>query len=106
RHPDGRFEAARTDLTQYAEYIASKSFAGFKPVAHGGLITVVDLNIFQTGDVLGNDIQIIDNILRRDPRTEAVPGAPAGWRLWKVQTRVVGINPLAHSIEQRSAVAA
>src|SRR6185437_5356214 len=46
--PDRRLEAARADLFQHALHVAAKRRAGFEPVAHSGLVAVVDLHVTQT----------------------------------------------------------
>jgi len=43
--PNGRLEAATTNLVDYASDVAAERRACFEPVAHGRLITVVDLDI-------------------------------------------------------------
>ena len=97
-HPDGRLEAAPPNLFEHAQHVAAESFPRLEPIAHGRLIAVVDLNVFQARDVLGDLVQIIENLLRGDARSEAIPGAPAGGRRGeKAARRMVPIDARRHT---------
>src|SRR5262249_20545249 len=54
----------------------------FQPVAHRRLITIVDLNVFEAGRILRDEVEVIEHLLRCDTRTEAIPGAPS--RRWSL----------------------
>src|SRR5204863_672026 len=89
RDPDGRLEAARANLSEHAAHVAAEGRARLKPVAHRRLIAVVNLYVFQAGDVLLDEVEVVQDLPRRDARPEAVPGAPAGRRQRRPQRRVV-----------------
>src|SRR5215204_2219618 len=83
RNPDRGFKAALANLFQNALHVAAKRGAGLEPVAHSRLIAVVNLHVTQIRCVFGDEVEIIENLLRGDAWTEAIPRAPAGRRRWK-----------------------
>ncbi len=78
--PDGWLEAAFADLLEHALYVSAEGRSGFQPIAHRWLIAVVNLNVSQSGYLLGNEIQIIEYLLGGNFRSETIPGAPTGRR--------------------------
>ena len=52
RDPDRRFEAFGPNLAQHGPHIAAEGLPGLEPVAHPGLIAVIDLDIAQPGKML------------------------------------------------------
>src|SRR6185369_3104705 len=77
-NPDRGLEAARADLLQHALDVSAERRTRLEPVAHCRLVAVVDLHVTQTGRVLRDEVEIVEDLLGRDARTEAVPRAPAG----------------------------
>src|SRR5439155_14357467 len=73
RHPDRRLEPAFADLGEDALHVAAERRAGFEPVAHGGLIAIVDLNVGEARHVVLDRREIVEHLLRCDARSEAVP---------------------------------
>src|SRR6185369_4032998 len=99
RNPDRGLEAALADLLQHALDVSAKRCAGFEPVAHRRLVAVVDLHVTQTGRVLRDEVEIVEDLLGRDARAEAVPRAPAGrWRR-ETRQRMIGDKLCRESIE-------
>src|SRR5215813_2653427 len=90
RDPNRGLETACANLLQHALHVAAKRRASFEPVAHRGLVAVVDLHITQARRVLRDEVEIVEHLLRRDARTEAVPRAPAGRRRGKLEWRMIG----------------
>src|SRR5437867_566072 len=80
RNPHRRFESTRANLFENGLDISTESGSGFQPVAHSRLITIVDLNVFEAGHILRDEVEIIENLLCGDAGTEAIPGAPSGRR--------------------------
>src|SRR5205085_32842 len=89
RDPDGRLEAARANLFKYALHVAAESRARLQPIAHRRLIAVIYLNVLETRNVFGDEVQIVEHLLSRDARPEAVPRAPARRRRLRAQGRMV-----------------
>src|ERR1051326_9106123 len=90
RNPDGRLKTTLANLFEHALHVAAEGSAGLEPVAHRRLIAVVDLHVAQTWDVFGDEVEIVEYLLCRDARAEAVPRTPACRRRWKTQTRMIG----------------
>src|SRR5215468_1886232 len=88
-NPDRRLEPTRADLFEHSLHVSAEGRSGFEPVAHGRLITIVDLNVFETRHFLRDEVEIVEHLLRRDARTEAIPGAPAGRRSLPAQGRMI-----------------
>src|SRR5215212_430426 len=80
RNPDRRFKATPANLFQNALHVAAKRGAGLEPVARRRLIAVVNLHVTQPRCVFGDEVEIVQNLLRGDAWTEAIPRAPAGRR--------------------------
>src|SRR5688572_2282417 len=89
REPDRRFKASFAHLFQHALHVAAKCSAGLEPVGHRRLIAIVDLHVTQQGRLFGDEVEIIEHLLRRYARTKTVPRAPPGWRRGKTQWRMV-----------------
>src|SRR5262245_6686285 len=88
RNPDRRLESAGANLFEDGLDVSTESRSGFQPVAHGGLITVVDLNVFESGRIFRDEVEIVEHLLRGDVRTEAIPGTPPGRRRLAAQRRM------------------
>ena len=73
RNPDRRLEATRLDRLQHLANISAERRARFQPVAHRRLIPLVDLHVGQSRNLLRDDVEIVEDVLRGDTRTEAVP---------------------------------
>src|SRR5689334_6004919 len=100
RNPDRRLKTARANLFEHSLNVSAESAAGFQPVTHGGLITIVDLNVFEAGRILGDEVEIVEHLLGRDARTEAIPGAPTcRWGL-RSQRRMILNEPLGQFRQQ------
>src|SRR6266700_465370 len=89
RHPDGWFKAARPNLLQHTLHVPTEGRAGLQPVAHRRLIAVVDRNVLKARRVFRDEVQIVEHLLRGDPRPETIPGAPARWRRRQTQWRMI-----------------
>src|ERR1700681_3987150 len=76
RDPNSRLETPRASLFKHSLYIAAKGRAGFQPVAHRWLISVVDLNVLELGRIPRDEVQIVQNVLRGHSRSEKIPRAP------------------------------
>src|SRR5215831_4199374 len=94
RNPDRRLKAANADLFEHSLNVSAESAAGFQPVAHGGLITIVDLNVFEARRILRDEVEIVEDLLGRDARTEAIPGTPSSRRSRPAQRRMILNEPL------------
>src|SRR5262245_58479595 len=77
RNPDRRLESTSADLFEHSLDVSTEGRAGVEPVTHGRLITIVDLNVFETWHIFRDEVEIVEHLLRRDARAEAIPGAPA-----------------------------
>src|SRR3989442_4124124 len=88
RNPDRGFESTGADLFEHSLDVSSESRSGFQPVAHGGLITIVDLNVLEAGRVFGDEVEIVEHLLRSDAGTEAIPRAPSRRRSLGAQGRM------------------
>src|SRR5215472_9010174 len=77
-NPDGRFESPSPNLLVHFDHISAERLAGLQPVSHRGLITVIDLHIFQLRQLLRNDVQVLQDLRTRYPGTKAIPRTPAG----------------------------
>src|SRR5262245_50533933 len=88
-HPDRWLKPAFADLLEHPPYIATKRRARFEPIAHRWLIAIINLNVFQTGRIPGNHVEVLEHLRGSDPRAKAVPGAPTGGRILKTERRVV-----------------
>lgn len=73
RNPDRRLETTLANLLQNTLDVATKRGARFEPVAHRGLIAIVDLYVAQTGSVFRDEVEIIQNLLSRDAWSKAIP---------------------------------
>src|SRR5436190_2072074 len=91
-NPDRRFEASLTNRLQHALRITAECSSGVEPVAHRGLIPVVDLHVLQSGDLPGDYIEVIENLLCRDTGSETIPGAPSCGRGTELQWRMIPIH--------------
>src|SRR5206468_8343782 len=89
RNPDRRLKAPRSNLLEHSLNVAAESATRFQPVAHGGLITIVDLNVLEAGRILRDEVEIVEHLLGRDARTEAIPGAPSCRRSLPAQGRMI-----------------
>src|SRR5262249_17975110 len=98
--PDRRLKTARADLFEHSLNVSAESAAGFQPVTHGGLITIVDLNVFEAGRTLRNEVEIVEHLLGRDARTEAIPGALPCRRILPAQGRMILNKPLRQFRQQ------
>src|SRR5262245_16435927 len=85
RNPDRRLESTRTNFFEHSLHVSTEGRSGFEPVAHERLITIIDLNVFETRRVFRDEVEIVEHLLRRDARTKAVPGAPARRRCLAAQ---------------------
>ena len=65
RHPDRGLEALLADRLEHALHVAAEGLAGFQPVAHGGLIAVVELDVFELRRVLDDGVEIVHHVLAR-----------------------------------------
>src|SRR6185295_1133605 len=97
--PDRRFKATRVDLLQHALHVSAERRAGLEPVAHGRLVTIVDLDVAQTGCVFGDEVEIVEDLLRSDARAKAIPRAPAGRWLRRKTPRMIGDELRCEPIE-------
>src|SRR4051794_31352818 len=106
RDPDRRLKAARPDLIQHRPHVAAKRGAGGEPVAHRALIAVVDLHVGQRRQATGDRLQVVEYLLGRHARTEAVPRAPTRW--WSLagssgtgyERRMMDAQPIGELVEQ------
>src|SRR5206468_704022 len=97
-------ESTRTDLFEHSLHVSAEGRSCFQPVAHGRLITIVDLNVFKPRRILGDEVEIVEHLLRRDARTEAIPGAPAGRRSLAAQGWMILNEPFGQLREQLLAI--
>src|SRR5690348_6161123 len=89
RDPDRRLESTLANLFEHGLDVSAESSSGFQPIAHGGLITIVDLNVFEAGRILRDEVEIVEHLLRSDAGTEAIPGTPPGRRRQAAQRRMI-----------------
>ena len=105
-HPNRRLEALLADRLQHALHVAAEGLAGFQPVAHGGLIPVVKLDVFELRRILDDGSEIVHHVLSGDARAEAIPTAPAGRRSLEAQRRMVLVDPIGQPGKQCRAIGA
>ena len=105
-YPDGGLEALLADRLQHALHVAAEGLAGFQPVAHGRLIAVVQLDVFELRRVLDDGGEIVHHVLAGDARAETIPAAPAGGRSLEAQRRMVLVDPVGEPGEQCGAIGA
>src|SRR5450759_2142821 len=79
-HPAGGLEALLADRLEHAPHVAAEGLAGFQPIAHGGLVAVVQLNVLELRRILDDRREIVHHVLTGDAWAEAIPTAPAGGR--------------------------
>ena len=106
RHPDGGFEALLADGLEDALHVAAEGFAGFQPIAHGGLVAVVKLDVFELRRVVDDGREVVHHVFGGHARAEAVPTAPAGGRSLEAQRRMVLVDAVGERGEQRGAIGA
>src|SRR5215510_6364543 len=100
RDPDRWFETTLANLFEHALHVAAESGASLEPVAHGRLVAVVDLHVTQTGGLFGDEVEIVEDLLRRDARAEAVPRTPARRRRGKALRWMIGDELRREIVEQ------
>ena len=103
-HPDGGLEALLADRLQHALHVAAEGLAGLQPVAHGRLVAVVELDVFELRRVLDDGGEIVHHVLAGDARAETIPAAPAGGRSLEAQRRMVLVDPVGQPGEQCGAI--
>src|SRR6266852_6056141 len=92
-HPDSRLESAPANLLEHAQHVAAEGLPGFQPISHRWLISIVNLDILQARDIFCDLVQIVENLLRGNTRSEAIPGTPArGWSGKHTTRRMVPID--------------
>src|ERR1035437_4973795 len=104
-HPDGGLEALLADGLEHAPHVAAEGRAGFQPIAHGGLVAVVKLDVLELRRILDDGRQIVHHVFGGDAGAEAIPTAPAGGRSLEAQRRMVPVDALGEPGEQRGPIA-
>src|SRR3954452_7256338 len=92
RDPEGRLEALLADGLEDALHVAAEGLPRFQPVAHRGLIAVVELDVLELRDILRDGGEIVHDVAGGDARSEAIPTAPAGGRVFEVKRRVIRVD--------------
>src|SRR5258708_4912544 len=100
RHPNSWFIAARANLFKNALYIAAEACAGFQPVAHRWLISVVDLNVLELWRIPSDEVQIVSYVLGGHSRSEEIPRAPTGRRRPAENRRMIDAQLPGQSSQQ------
>ena len=77
RHPNCRFLAYARDCCTQIRHRAPKIRAGIKPIAHRGLVAVVDLNVVQHRCTRGNHQRIGEYFVKMQIFPQSVPGGPS-----------------------------
>ena len=83
RHPDRRLKTTVANLFENALHVAAKRRAGLQPIAHRGLIPVVNLHVRQTGRRFGDEVEIVQHLFGsnasdRSNTTSTSPSAVMG----------------------------
>src|SRR5688572_32034034 len=68
RDPYGGVKAASANLFEHALHVAAECGARLEPVAHRGLVAVVDLHIAQSGCVFRDEVEIVEHLDRKSTR--------------------------------------
>src|SRR4051812_48643649 len=89
RHPDGRLEAALPNGVDHLAHVSPERGTGLEPVSHCGLVAIIDLDVGEPGNLLRDHVEVIEDVLRGDARTEAVPRAPPGRRGGSLERRMI-----------------
>ena len=106
RHPDGGLEALLADGLQHFLHAAAEGASGFQPVAHGGLVAIVELHVLELRRVFGDGGEVVHHVLGGDARAEAIPTAPAGGRRGELQGRMIHGDAAGELVEQLGAIGA
>src|SRR5258708_4224782 len=100
RHPYGRLKAPFANFLQHCDNVSAKCLAGFEPVAHGGLVAIINLHVFQFGNLLRDYVQILQYLLGCNSRSKAIPRTPAGGRRLEKLLRMIFLDPRCEVLQQ------
>src|SRR5262249_55513064 len=87
-NPDCRLEPLLPNASKHGLNMSAERVSRLKPVAHRGLVPVIDLDVLQPRHILSNKIQILEYVIGSDARTKTVPGTPTGHRLCRKNGRM------------------
>ena len=95
-HPERRLAAGTSDLGGQGRHPLLELGRRGEPVAHLGLITIIDLHVAQGQETLGTHLQVLANVGGAHVRVVVIPGAPAAGTLADLadQRAMLGLDPL------------
>src|ERR1051326_6109175 len=70
--PDGRLEAAFTNLFEHALHVSAEGRSRFQPISHRWLIPVINSNVSESRYLLVDEIQVVEHLLGSDFRAETI----------------------------------